>query len=169
VGTLDLAIAEMVAELDRAASMTRIAHNPTPKRSRSMATNETERIREEPIEPQPAAAVTAPPTPEAVEAAAPAAAVQPDPELSPADKLRAEFAEIAAIAAQAIRLGVNVDAADAMRWGVSAAHLRRSILDTLAACAEASSVIAAAPSTPVTGDSPIVRRAKERAAAAARA
>ena len=39
------------------------------------------------------------------------------------------------------------------------------VLDTLAARAEATSVIAAAPSTPTAGDSPIVRRAKERAAA----
>jgi signal peptide peptidase SppA len=168
VGTLDLAIAEMVAELDRAASMTRAARNPTPKRSPSMVTNETERIREEPIEPQPAAA-TAPPTAEAAEAATLAAAVQPDPELSPADKLRQEFAEIAALAAQAIRLGVTVDAADAMRKGISADALRRSVLDALAARAEATSVVAAAPSTPVAGDSPIVRRAKERASAAARA
>ena len=44
-------------------------------------------------------------------------------------------------------------------------RLRRSVLDTLAARAEATSVIAAAPSTPTAGDSPIVRRAKERAAA----
>ena len=50
-----------------------------------------------------------------------------------------------------------------MRKGISAADLRRSVLDTLAARAEATSVIAAAPSTPVAGDSPIVRRAKERA------
>ena len=86
-----------------------------------------------------------------------------------ADKLRAEYAEIAALATQAARLGVTVDAADAMRKGISADDLRRSVLDTLAARAEATSVIAAAPSTPVAGDSPIVRRAKERAAAAARA
>jgi hypothetical protein len=44
VGTLDLAIAEMVAELDRAGLMTRTARNPTPKRSPSMVTNETERV-----------------------------------------------------------------------------------------------------------------------------
>ena len=81
-----------------------------------------------------------------------------------ADKLRAEYAEIAALAAQAARLGVTVDAADAMRKGISADELRRSVLDALAARAEATSVIAAAPSTPVAGDSPIVRRAKERAA-----
>ena len=53
-----------------------------------------------------------------------------------------------------------------MAKGISADALRRSVLDALAARAEATSVIAAAPSTPVAGDSPIVRRAKERAASA---
>ena len=64
------------------------------------------------------------------------------------------------------KLGVNIDVADAMRRGVSAADLLRSILDALAARAEATSVIAAAPSTPIAGDSPIVRRARQRAVAA---
>ena len=79
--------------------------------------------------------------------------------------LRAEFAEIAAIAAQALRLGVAVDAADAVAKGVSPDALRRSVLDTLAARVEATSVIATAPSTTIAGDRTIVRRAKERAAA----
>jgi signal peptide peptidase SppA len=164
LGTLDLAIAEMAAELDRATAAARMPINPTPKRSPSMATNETEQIRDQPSEPQqladaqPAPADTAPdpkPTPP-----------QPASDAGLADKLRAEFGEIAAIAAQAARLGVTVDAADAMRKGVSSDALRRSVLDTLAARTEATSVIAAAPSTPTAGDSPIVRRAKERAAAA---
>lgn len=122
--------------------------------------------------------------PVAEEAASPAAAPKIDADSPPiqaplpasaptsvaqsdlAERLRAEYAEIAALTAQADRLGVSLDAADAMRRGISAADLRRSVLDTLAARAEATSVIAAAPSTPVVGDSPIVRRAKERAAAA---
>src|SRR5579885_2826478 len=97
-------------------------------------------------------------------AAEPAPAPEPEPAL--AERLLAEYAEIASVAAQASRLGVTVDAADAMRKGISAEALRRSVLDELAARAEASSVIAAAPSTHTAGDSPIVRRAKERAAAA---
>lgn len=164
LGTLDLAIAEMAAELDRAASTARMPINPTPKRSPSMATNETEQIRDQPSEPQ--QPVDAQPAP---------ADAAPDPKPTPpqpasdtglADKLRAEFGEIAAVAAQAARLGVTVDAADAMRKGISSDALRRSVLDTLAARTEATSVIAVAPSTPTSGDSPIVRRAKERAAAA---
>ncbi len=141
-----------------------------------MATNETERNEHDAGEPErPLASEAPPPAPQPEPAApaiqAPAAAPTPEPvaEPDPAERLREEYAEIARLAAQAIRLGVSVDAADAMRRGVSAADLRRSILDTLAARAEATSVIAAAPSTPVAGDSPIVRRAKERAAAAARA
>jgi signal peptide peptidase SppA len=164
LGTLDLAIAEMAAELDHAASTARMPINPTPKRSPSMATNETEQIRDQPSEPQqpmeaqPAPADAAPdprPTPP-----------QPASDAGLADKLRAEFGEIAAIAAQAARLGVTVDTADAMRKGISSDALRRSVLDALAARTEASSVIAAAPSTPTAGDSPIVRRAKQRAAEA---
>jgi ClpP class serine protease len=164
LGTLDLAIAEMAAELDRTASTARMPINPTPKRSLSMATTETEQIRDQPKEPQ-----------QPVETQPVSTDAAPDPKPTPpqpasdtglADKLRAEFGEIAAVTAQAARLGVTVDAADAMRKGISSDALRRSVLDTLAARTEATSVIAAAPSTPTAGDSPIVRRAKERAAAA---
>ena len=91
------------------------------------------------------------------------------PEPAPApqdDATRAAAAEIAEVAAQAARLGVTVDAADAIRRGVAAHALRRSVLDTLAARAEASAVIAAAPKPGSADESPIVRRARERAAAA---
>jgi signal peptide peptidase SppA len=171
VGTLDLAIAEMVAELDRSAPPARATLNPTPKRSPSMATNETERIEhdtnEQPTVALEAAALISPPNTERLLSPAQAPAPEPPADLAPAsdaaDKLRAEFAEIAAIAAQAARLGVTVDAADAVRKGVSADALRRRVLDTLAERAEATTVIAAVPSIPTAGDSPIVRRAKERA------
>jgi hypothetical protein len=53
-----------------------------------------------------------------------------------------------------------------MRNGISADALRRSVLDALASRAEATSVITVAPTMPTAGDSPIVRRARERAAAA---
>jgi len=164
LGTLDLAIAEMAAELDRAAPA-RAPVNPTLKRSLSMATTETEQIDDQSEHPQ----QSIPPAPAPVEAspdpAPPAAAAGPAPDAGTAEKLRAEFAEIAAIATQAARLGVTVDAADALKKGIAPDALRRSVLDALAARAEATSVIAAAPSTPTAGDSPIVRRAKERAAA----
>jgi signal peptide peptidase SppA len=189
VGTLDLAITEMVAELDRAAPTTRTS-NPSSRRSPSMSTDDAERIQQNANEPAVVSSAAASPSSPTTEPdpspgqASVAQARQPTDELaraidstpdrpaetgltsSAADKLRAEFAEIAAIAAQAARLGVTVDAAAAVRKGVSADALRRSVLDTLAARAEATNVIAAAPSPgpAAVGDSPIVRRAKERAA-----
>lgn len=93
------------------------------------------------------------------------ASAPPAPADSAADALRAEVAEIAAIGAQAARLGVTVDTADALRKGIKPDALRRTVLDSLAARAEATSVVAA-PSTPAPpAESPIVRRARERAAA----
>ena len=179
LGTLDLAVAEMVAELDRTAAPARSIINPTPKRSTSMAKSNTEEAADDKVaEPQPSLVAQAAPqapvpdpetAPPPMQAPPPAPATNPVTDPGTADKLRAEYAEIAALATQAARLGVTVDAADAMRKGISADDLRRSVLDALAARAEATSVISAAPSTPVAGDSPIVRRAKERAAAAARA
>ncbi len=165
LGTLDAAIAEMAAELDRAAP-TRAIINPTFKRSLSMATNETDQIQDQPSEPQQAADAPLAITQAAPDPAPTLAPASIAPEASAAERLRAEFAEIAAIATQATRLGVAVDAADAIAKGVSPDALRRTVLDTLAARAEATSVIAAAPPAAAANDSPIVRRAKERAAAA---
>ncbi len=96
-------------------------------------------------------------------------AAPPEPAPVPQDDAaRAAAAEIAEVAAQAARLGVTVDAADAIRRGVAAHALRRSVLDTLASRAEASAVIAAAPKPGSSDESPIVRRARERAATAQR-
>lgn len=182
VGTLDLAIAEMAADASltsEGASAGRVTFPPTTKRSPSMATNETEQIRPEARDPQAqpqpplASQMTTTATAPGSECAAsltrgsmPAPAAVPEPESAVADRLRAEYAETAAVAAQPARLGVTVDAADAMRKGVSAEALRRLVLDELAARAEAASVVTAAPSSPAATDSPIVRRAKQRAAAA---
>jgi signal peptide peptidase SppA len=163
LGTLDLAIAEMAAELDRAAPA-RTPLNPTLKRSLSMATNETEITQHQPAERQHAAAPEQAPT-NAPPLTPPVPDAATTTEAGIAEKLRAEFAEVTAIVSQAARLGVTVDAADALKKGIAPDALRRSVLDTLAARAEATTVIAAAPSTPVAGDSPIVRRARERAAA----
>jgi signal peptide peptidase SppA len=168
LGALDLAVAEMAGELDRIASA-RTPINLTSKRRLPMATNDTEQIEDRPREPQrpvePQQPVESVPAPaDAPPDPAPAAA-EPAPAAGTAERLRAEFAEVAAIATQAARLGVTIDAADAMKKGIAPDALRRTVLDTLAARAEATSIIAAAPSTPTAGDSPIVRRAKERAAA----
>lgn len=163
-----------VDSVERVASAARVIVNPTSKRSPFMATNDTEQIRSEARESEPQAPPASQPataasaeaigSPPQGSAPAPAPAAQSDPAM--ADRLRAEYAEIAAVSAQATRLGVTVDAADAMRKGISAAALRRSVLDELATRAEATSVVAVAPSSSVAAESPIVRRAKERAAAA---
>lgn len=152
LGTLDAALADMAAELEQPPPTRRTFINPTPKRSPSMATEEREQIHTDPIEPGPK---PNPPAP------IPEPARQPDP----AEALRAEYAEIADIAAQAGRLGITIDAADVLRKGIKPDALRRSVLDSLAQHSEAASVVALAPTTPIAGDSPIVRRARERAAA----
>jgi hypothetical protein len=129
-----------------------------------------------PADTDPAAAPETPET-DPVAPAQPAPVVQPAQPERPAasapsadtpERLRAEYAEIAAIAAQAGRLGVDIDAAEAMAKGVRPDALRRSVLDALSQRAEANAVVAAAPQMPAAGDSPIVRRARERAASASR-
>ena len=85
-----------------------------------------------------------------------------------ADRLRAEFSEIATVAAQAARLGIEIDAADAMRRGLKPDALRQTILDRLAVRSEAADVVAVAPQPATAGESPIVKRARERAAAGSR-
>jgi signal peptide peptidase SppA len=161
LGTLDVALADMAAELKQPLAARHPSNNPTPKRSPYMATENTEQIEPNPARP------AAEPTPVGLvaEPIIPAAPAPPARQPDPAETLRAEYAEIADITAQAGRLGVTIDAADALRKGIKPDALRRSVLDSLAQHSEAANVVAAAPSTPIAGDSPIVRRAKERAAA----
>lgn len=138
-----------------------------------MATTEAERNEHNVSAPELApASEAAPPAPQSelapppIQAPAPRPTPEPAAEPDPAERLREEYAEIAGLAAQAARLGVTIDAADAMRKGISADNLRRTVLEALAARSEAATIVAAAPSASVAGDSPIVRRARERAAAA---
>ena len=83
-------------------------------------------------------------------------------------RLRAEYSEISAITAQAARLGVTIDPAEAMAKGIRPEALRRTVLEQLAERSEATDVVAAAPAgaaAPKTeSESPIVRRAREAAA-----
>lgn len=78
-------------------------------------------------------------------------------------RLRGEYAELAAVAAQAARLGLKVDTAEAMAKGVRADALRRSVLDELAARSDAADIVATAPAAARPAESPIVKRAKEAA------
>jgi ClpP class serine protease len=176
LGTADLALADLARALDpprliAGASQRARAHQPS--RRNTKMTVEPDR---NPAAEDAAVSETRAPDPETPEAplSAPPVVVtdvadEPSADQT-AERLRAEYAEIAAIAAQGARLGVAIDAADAMAKGVAPHALRSSILDALAARAEASSVVAVAPSPagwPASngGESPIVRRARERASA----
>jgi signal peptide peptidase SppA len=163
IGTVETALAEMTTTL-AAPTSRRSAITQTPPRRVTMT---------HPVEPDDASATETQQDPpqETREAASPEPAPQDDAARARDPSARARWepeaaAEIAEVAAQAARLGVIVDAADAIRRGVAAHALRRSVLDTLAARAEASAVIAAAPKPGSSDESPIVRRARERAAAA---
>ena len=96
----------------------------------------------------------APPAPGTAAAAAPRDAT--------ADAIRAEAAEVAAICAQAAKLGVTLDAADAVRRGVSPDALRGQILDSLAAKSDASGILASTPA-PTNKPSPLVTAARKSA------
>ena len=175
VGTVDQALADLAAQLElprrtSAAPRRGQANSPVSSRSAMMTTNDV------PSESAPETAPTTEPSAPQLPAPVPPAPSAPLPTPVPAanaiadaaaDALRAEFAEIVALAAQGARLGVTIDAAEAMRKGIKPEALRRSILDALAARAEASNVVAATPTTPAAPtESPIVKRARERAAAA---
>lgn len=170
VGTVDQALADLAAQFElprrtSAALRRGQANSPESPRRTTMTTNDVSTATAPDDAPSTDPAAPQPPTP--VPPAPPAPLPTPVP---PADTaavaLRAEFAEIVAIATQGARLGVTIDAAEAMRKGIKPEALRRSILDALAARAEASSVVAATPTTPAAPtESPIVKRARERAAA----
>ncbi len=94
-------------------------------------------------------------------APAPAAA-KPDP----ATQIREQAAEIAEIAAQASRLGLTVDAAEAVRAGTSPDALRRAVLEQLAKTTDATIVasIAPPPAKPAPAESPLIAAARAVAA-----
>ena len=108
-----------------------------------------------------AAPATTPPEPAAPTAIAPpqtaAAAMSPE-------AIRAEAAEVAQVCAQAARLGVQIDAADAVAKGVKPEALRAKVLADLAARSDAAGIIATAPAAGAK-ESPIVAAAKKSAAA----
>jgi ClpP class serine protease len=189
LGNVDQALADLAATLDRpvrsrglasakAGAQRRTPAVQPPRSKLDMTTDtDTEAANEDAANIDTGAPAPNPPDPQLEDDQAPdpapAAPVSvPGSPVPPADaaaeRLRAEYAEIAAIAAQAGRLGVTIDAADAMAKRISPEALRRSVLDALSQRAEATAVVAAAPQVPAAGDSPIVRRARERAASANR-
>ena len=110
---------------------------------------------------QPAPAASPLPEPAAPTAIAPpqttAATMSPE-------AIRAEAAEVAQVCAQAARLGIQIDAAEAVAKGVKPEALRAKILADLAARSDAAGIIATAPAAGAK-ESPIVAAAKKSAAA----
>lgn len=108
------------------------------------------------------AAVVAAPAIPPVDAAASA-----NPSTMTADAIRAEAAEVAQVCAQAARLGVTIDAADAVTKGLKPDALRARVLADLAARSDAAGIIATAPAA-AAKESPIVAAAKKTATDAKR-
>ena len=77
------------------------------------------------------------------------------------DAIRAEAAEVAQVCAQAARLGVDIDAADAVARGLKPDALRARVLADLAARSDAAGIIATAPAAVATKDSPLIAAAKK--------
>ena len=103
-------------------------------------------------------------TPEAPAVAEPDASAS-DVLLMSADAVRAEAAEVAQVCAQAARLGVSIDAADAVTRGLKPEALRSRVLADLAARSDAAGIVASAPAAAAAKDSPIIAAAKKAAAA----
>ena len=89
--------------------------------------------------------------------------IAPDANIMTADTIRAEAAEVAQVCAQAARLGVDIDAADAVARGLKPDALRSRVLADLAARSDAAGIIATAPAAAAAKDSPIIAAAKKAA------
>jgi capsid assembly protease len=117
------------------------------------------------------APVAAPPAVMPAVAAAPeppATAANASPTAMTADAIRAEAAEVAQVCAQAARLGVNIDAADAVTKGLKPEALRARALADLASRSDAAGIIATAPAAAAAKDSPIIVAARKAATDAKR-
>ena len=115
---------------------------------------------EDHAQPPAAPAASTPPQP-----ASTATITPPQSEATPSvEAIRAEAAEVAQVCAQAARLGIQIDAADAVSKGVKPEALRAKVLADLAARSDAAGIIATAPA-PGAKESPIVAAAKKSAAA----
>ena len=116
------------------------------------ATDETEsQAFPAPVEPFPAPA--APPAPAPNEATAAVALV------------RAEAAELATVGAQAARLGVTIDVAEAVQKGIRPDALRASVLNQLAARSDAAAIAVVPPPKSTAPESPLLAAVKRVASA----
>ncbi len=139
---------------------------PPSRKGLQMTTSPTDTPNPAPVPvaaPPEASVVPIPPEPPS--AAAPSA---PDAPTMSADAVRTEAAEVAQVCAQAARLGVNIDAADAVTRGLKPEALRARVLADLAARSDAAGIIASAPAAAGAKDSPIIAAAKKAASDAKR-
>jgi capsid assembly protease len=79
---------------------------------------------------------------------------------------RAEAAELATIGAQAARLGVTIDVAEAVQKGIKPDALRASVLNQLAARGDAASITVVPPPKSAAPESPLLAAVKRAASAA---
>ena len=107
------------------------------------------------------------PTPLPEIPAAPSAPAPTDTgEAAAVSRARTEAAELAAIAAQAARLGLFIDLAEAVTKGVAPDALRASVLTQLAARSDAAAIISVPPPKSAAPESPLVAAVKRVTAAA---
>ena len=112
-------------------------------------------------------APVAPPAPTpAPPAATPAPASDGEAAAFAASMARAEAAELATIGAQAARLGVSIDVAEAVQKGIKPDALRASVLNQLAARGDAAAITVVPPPKSAAPESPLLAAVKRAASAA---
>ena len=79
--------------------------------------------------------------------------------------VRAEAAELATVGAQAARLGVSIDVAEAVQKGIRPDALRASVLNQLAAHSDAAAIAVVPPPKSAAPESPLLAAAKRVASA----
>ncbi len=140
---------------------------PPNRKGPQMTANTTDTANPAPVAAAPVTAVVGQTTSEPPALAVPAAPT-PNAAAMTADAVRAEAAEVAQVCAQAARLGVTIDAADAVTKGLKPEALRARVLADLAARSDAAGIIATAPAAAAAKDSPIIAAAKKTATEAKR-
>jgi ClpP class serine protease len=107
-----------------------------------------------------------PPAPAVAPAAAPAPASDGEAAAFATSLARAEAAELATIGAQATRLGVTIDVAEAVQKGIKPDALRASILNQLAARGDATAMTVVPAPKSAAPESPLLAAVKRAASAA---
>jgi signal peptide peptidase SppA len=111
-------------------------------------------------------APVAPPAPAPAVVPAPAPASDGEAAAFATSVARAEAAELATIGAQAARLGVTIDVAEAVQKGIKPDALRASVLNQLAARGDAASITVVPPPKSAAPESPLLAAVKRAASAA---